>query len=180
VVLGKDGKGTVPHSWRIAILPYLGYQKLYDEYHFDEPWDSEHNKTLLAKMPAEFRSPADESDSTCASYFAVTGPGTAFADPAGAKLSEMTDGTEHVVLLVEAKRKIPWTKPEDIVVASDKPLPKLGEWFAEGWHAGFANGQVKLLSIDNDETTIRRLFTMSDGNAVSLKSLSVLPAPEPE
>ena len=25
VVLGKDGKGTVPHSWRVAILPYLGY-----------------------------------------------------------------------------------------------------------------------------------------------------------
>ena len=52
----------------------------------------------------------------------------------------MTDGTEHVVLLVEAKRKIPWTKPEDIAVDSNKPLPKLGEWFKEGWHAGFANG----------------------------------------
>ncbi|MDB5391879.1 MAG: hypothetical protein JWM11_7525, partial [Planctomycetaceae bacterium] len=38
-ILGRDGKGKVLHSWRVEILPQLGQQKLYDEYHFDEPWD---------------------------------------------------------------------------------------------------------------------------------------------
>lgn len=34
-VLGPDGK--TPHSWRVAILPYLDQKALYDEYRFDEP-----------------------------------------------------------------------------------------------------------------------------------------------
>ena len=44
-------------SWRVAILPMLGYKSLYEEFHLDEPWDSEHNKSLIAKMPKEFQSP---------------------------------------------------------------------------------------------------------------------------
>ncbi len=44
-------------SWRVKILPYFGEQVLYDQFHLDEPWDSEHNKTLIPKMPAVFASP---------------------------------------------------------------------------------------------------------------------------
>ena len=40
-------------SWRVAILPHLGYQSLYDRFHLDEPWDSPHNRSLLAEMPRE-------------------------------------------------------------------------------------------------------------------------------
>ena len=75
IVMGKDGKGKVPHSWRVEILPFLGEQALYDEYHFDEPWDSQHNRLLIARMPAVFRSPLDKPDSTNASYFALVTPG---------------------------------------------------------------------------------------------------------
>jgi hypothetical protein len=89
--------------------------------------------------------------------------GTIFSNPAGIRLTEVPDGTSNTIALVEARRAIPWTKPEDIPYSADKPLPKLGEWFAQGWHAGFADGEVKMLSPDNDETTIRRLFTIGDG-----------------
>jgi hypothetical protein len=44
-------------SWRVAILPYLGQEALYKEFHLDEPWDSEHNKALIARMPFTYRSP---------------------------------------------------------------------------------------------------------------------------
>lgn len=53
--MNRDGK--YPLSWRVAILPYIGEQDLYNQYRQDEPWDSEHNQTLLAKMPAVYRSP---------------------------------------------------------------------------------------------------------------------------
>ena len=36
-------------------------QALYDQYHFDEPWDSEANKKVLAHMPDVFRSPYDRT-----------------------------------------------------------------------------------------------------------------------
>ena len=35
-----------------AYFPYIEQQALYNQFHLDEPWDSEHNKSLIAKMPA--------------------------------------------------------------------------------------------------------------------------------
>jgi uncharacterized protein (TIGR03067 family) len=204
IVMGKDGKGGVPHSWRVEILPYLGEKALYDQYHFDEPWDSKDNRALIARMPPVFRSPRDTPVSTHASYFALVTPGlqpsapgstqggqggdaappnyhdgTVFSNQAGTRLTEIPDGISNVVALVEAKREVPWTKPEDIPYYADKPLPKLGEWFAQGWHAGFADGEVKMLALDNDETTIRRLFTIGDGHPTEPKFVG-LPAGEPD
>ncbi len=44
-------------SWRVAILPFLEQDALYKQFHLDEPWDSAHNKTLIARMPPVYRSP---------------------------------------------------------------------------------------------------------------------------
>ena len=41
-------------SWRVAVLPYLGEQALYDRFLLDEPWDSPHNIQLLPLMPEIF------------------------------------------------------------------------------------------------------------------------------
>ena len=38
----------------MLILPYLGEEKLYKEFHLDEPWDSDHNKMLIPRMPKVF------------------------------------------------------------------------------------------------------------------------------
>jgi hypothetical protein len=46
---GADDKPLL--SWRVMILPYLEQEALYKEFNMDEPWDSEQNKKLLAKMP---------------------------------------------------------------------------------------------------------------------------------
>lgn len=53
--LDADGKPLL--SWRVHILPYIEQKELYDQFHLDEPWDSEHNKTLISKMPAIYESP---------------------------------------------------------------------------------------------------------------------------
>jgi hypothetical protein len=41
-------------SWRVALLPFLGEQSLYSEFHHDEPWDSPHNQSLVSRMPKVF------------------------------------------------------------------------------------------------------------------------------
>ena len=83
VVLGKDGKGTVPHSWRVELLPFLDEQELYDQYRFDEPWNSKHNATLLPRMPSVFRSPREKTDSMSTAYFGVVAGGRAAAPRGG-------------------------------------------------------------------------------------------------
>lgn len=72
----KDGKPCQPYSWRVAILPALGDEgkALYEQYRFNEPWDSAKNSSLIGKMPDVYQSPFAEEGSTNASYFALTCP----------------------------------------------------------------------------------------------------------
>ncbi len=157
----KNGEGRHPHSWRVAILPYLEQQKLYDQYRFDEPWDSEHNKTLLDKMPDIFRHPNPGSATTHASYYVLTGENTIFDN--NLLFSDIRDGTSKTILVVESKRSVPWTKPDDIPYDAEKPLPKLGGFFDEGFNATFADGSVRFISKHIEEKVLRAFFTADGG-----------------
>ena len=47
-IYSDDGKPLL--SWRVHILPFIEQQHLYEQFRFDEPWDSEHNRKLIAQM----------------------------------------------------------------------------------------------------------------------------------
>lgn len=163
VVMGGPFK-DVPRSWRVELLPFLEEVVLYNEYRQDEPWDSEHNRQLIARMPDVYRSSAAPDDSTMSSYFVFTGPETIFADNDGTKLLEITDGTSQTLLAVEASREIPWTKPEDIPYASDGPLPELtGLSIPDGFIGSRADGSVGVFSQTIDAATLRSLIEKADG-----------------
>ncbi len=49
-----DGKPLL--SWRVHVLPFIEHMPLYKEFHLDEPWDSEHNRKLIERMPEVYRS----------------------------------------------------------------------------------------------------------------------------
>lgn len=170
-VLGPDGK--TPHSWRVAILPFIEQQALYDQYKFDEPWDSEHNKKLIAIMPEIYRSPLDNGPAGNTSYFVLTGEHTIFpSQPTkpgkGIGFAKITDGTSNTILVVEAKRDIPWTKPEDIPFDKDQPLPKMGGLTRAATPTAFADGSVRLISNDVDENVLKALITHAGGEVVQI------------
>jgi hypothetical protein len=81
VVYDKDGKPL--YSWRVLLLPYLGEDGLYRQFHLDEPWDSPHNKQLLGLMPKVFADPATPPGGIEVTRYQVfDGPGAAFdSDP---------------------------------------------------------------------------------------------------
>ncbi len=102
-----------PCSWRVAILPYIKEQQLFEQYNFKEPWDSEHNLKVLDKMPGIYRRPGDPADSTMTGYVGFVGDSTILGDSKPTKMRDTIDGTSNTVMLVEAETQIPWTKPED-------------------------------------------------------------------
>ena len=55
-ITNKQGKPLL--SWRVAILPLLDQQGLYEKFKLDEPWDSPHNRALLTSIL--FRLPSSE------------------------------------------------------------------------------------------------------------------------
>jgi len=159
----QERTSKYPHSWRVAILPYMEQQALYNQYRFDEPWDSEANKKITETVVPAYRSPHDEPSSTNTSYFVFTGPETIFDGEEGTQLREIRDGTSRTLLLVEAKRPVPWTKPEDIPYAADQPVPKLGGWVPREFVAAMVDGSVRRVSSDIEEETLRAYITKAGG-----------------
>jgi Protein of unknown function (DUF1559) len=174
VIYGKDGKGKVPHSWRVELLPYLDQAALYEAYQFDESWDSEANKKVLAQIPPLFRHPVDDAKSTNAGYFVLVpeelqgavaerAVPTAFGKREGLKFAEILDGTSNTLAVVEAKRDIPWTRPDDIVFDPDKAPPMLGGFFKEGFNAGLCDGSVRFLDTKIEAAVLKALITPQGG-----------------
>ncbi len=165
----KNGKPML--SWRVMILPYLEQQNLYNQFHLDEPWDSAHNKKLLAVMPRTYASPDDEKtlkDHT--TYFqGFVGKGTVFEGKKGISLVDITDGTSNTIMIVEASKAVPWTKPDDIAYDAAKPLPKLGRGDANTFQAAFCDGSVHALKKTIKPMVLRNLITRDDGNVIDAK-----------
>lgn len=114
-----DRNGKPLLSWRVHLLPYLDQQKLYDAFHLDEPWDSEHNRKLLARMPKLFCAPGTSAESGRTRYLLVTGPGTGYAQRLPTVTGDRSIGTQDaspriVATIVPEHQAVPWTQPTDL------------------------------------------------------------------
>jgi len=167
------GDGTPLLSWRVALLPHMGYGSLYQRFRLDEPWDSPHNRALLAEMPREFGCPAGPGRRQGrTAYKVIIGPendgfsiNTAFAPSRGADIRHFTDGTSNTILVLETDSFVPWTKPDDLHWAKGSPLPGLSSPHPDGAHALFADGSPKFLKPTIRPEILLALLTMN-GNEV--------------
>jgi hypothetical protein len=164
-VAGPDGKTL--HSWRVELLPYLGEQQLFDDYKLDEPWDSEHNKQLIEKMPDVYSGRQSPKQGE-AEYYVVTGKGTLFDGSAPATRESIADAPGETILVLQGRRRIPWTKPVDIENSAGDPAdPARGQ--TNGFYAAFADGTVKFVDRTTDSASIRAMFTKAGGDEVKLR-----------
>ncbi|HJT33953.1 MAG TPA: DUF1559 domain-containing protein [Pirellulales bacterium] len=112
-----DAEGRQMHSWRVLILPYMGYQDLYRRYDFGEPWDGPNNQLLRKEVPLEFQCPSDALLPRTAGtgYVAITGPQTIWPDDGTVSFGEISDGTYQTLAVVEvAHSGINWMEPRDL------------------------------------------------------------------
>ena len=182
----KDGKPLL--SWRVHILPFVEAQALYQQFHLDEPWDSDHNKKLIAQMPAVYRNP-NFVDAERTVYLAATGPQAIFpegkvddgdqavafrknnVDVAFARkisFQNITDGTSNTIMVVEADpaEAVVWTRPDDLPFDPQQPMAGLGGLQKTGFNTLFCDGSVHFIASTIDPEVLRCLFNPRDGKPI--------------
>jgi len=154
----KDAAGTPLLSWRVAILPFLGEEELYRQFHLNEAWDSPHNLKLLERMPAVYHTrlqPGETAPPHTTFYQVFVGPRTAFEPGAPLQIPrDFPDGLDRTILLVEAGNPVPWSKPEDLVYDPKGPLPALSAFRRDKgrfpWTGGEGTGSVGIAFCDGE------------------------------
>jgi hypothetical protein len=163
-------EGELGLSWRVQILPFIEQQALYKEFHLDEPWDSDHNKKLIDKMPDLFRSPHGDPEPGKTRYLAVAGEDSVLQkNDRGTRIAEIRDGTSNTVWIVESddEHAVIWTKPDDFSYDAKDPAKGLGGLETPGVIlAGFVDGSVRTISKDVDVSLLKALFTKSGGEEI--------------
>jgi hypothetical protein len=184
----KEHPTGVGLSWRVQLLPYLGQEGLFKEFKLDEPWDSEHNKALVPKMPEVFASPGKEARAGLTYLRAFSGPSAFLATspqgppavagrPIHGRRLLFPDGYSNTLLAAEADTPVIWTRPDELpfdgtATNHDAPLPKLGGVFPDGFHGLLGDGRPlffpKTLTTDS---MVRKAITVDGAERDELEPI---------
>ena len=147
VVVDQQGKPL--YSWRVLILPFLGYDELYRRFDLKQPWDSVANSNLYRAMPSEYASQnsPDAISGNETNYVLITGNGTLFP-PSGPLSRKNID--KPTILLVETNNNIQWSAPGDIDIGrsfkvGNKPMVDVG---------GLHKGSFTAMTVDEESLRI--------------------------
>ena len=150
-------------SWRVALLPMLGYQELYDRFQFDQPWDHPENLKVADEIPAEFQI---GPDTNLSAVHLFSGPGGLHADgatPPG--LDQVKDRKiwQAVVIEGSAKTAMPWTQP----AALDGPADSLAQFGNEGDKGVLMiDGRFGVRAVRRDLDKIRAVLSVEGGESM--------------
>jgi hypothetical protein len=158
------GTGNQPLlSWRVHLLPYLGEQSLYQQFHLNEAWNSPHNTTLLSRMPNVYRMPDQPSNATVTHYQVFVGPQAPFDGTRQLGMANITDGASRTIAIVEALAPVEWTRPADVAFPPDavafNGLGVLGRFGSPTFGAVLFDGTVTSYPTNMNPAQLKALIT---------------------
>lgn len=163
----EDGEPLL--SWRVHLLAYIDVE-LYEEFHLNEPWDSEHNRRLIPRMPSYFLTKSSTLD-TEDGRSTVQAPGidgAIYAGTEGMQFKEIIDGTSNTFMLVEVpdEQAVIWTKPLRFNPKLDDPKAIVGGHFDDEFLAALCDGSVQAYTAEIKSDILRAMMTASGGEIV--------------
>lgn len=187
----SDTNGNRLYSWRVIFSPYFGEFDFYRAYDLEEAWDQPDNLKLANEVDSfGFTCPSGPNSNhrrsnefvlgnpRFADYVAVVGPGTVFPGRESVSKSQISDGLENTILLVEiAKSKIHWSEPKDLqfdemsFTINHPTKPSISSPHAAGPGVVFADGRFRRISKTMPPDILKALLTINGGEDISRKDL---------
>lgn len=168
----STGPGSEPLlSWRVHLLPYLGEQSLFNQFHLNEPWDSDHNEKLVSQIPSVYVAPGSKSGDGKTNYVTFRHESSAFPPGRSLSLAAMTDGTANTLMVVEVNdsHAVTWTKPDDLDFEDGSDvLAALIGLRQGGFLSAFVDGSVHFIPDHIDRENLTRLIKRNDGQDVEI------------
>ncbi len=156
-------------SWRVAVLPYIEQDNLYRQFKFDEPWDSEHNKKLIDKMPKVY-APVNKPGKPGYTHMQMAVGPNALQPPFVVFPGSFPDGTSNTIAVAEAAEPVVWTKPDDVMLpgaALPKDLKKkFGGVQPGGFNVAMWDGSARFIPDTVSERTLGLLLNPRDGQVI--------------
>lgn len=164
----RDAEGKPLLSWRVHILPFVEEQALYEQFHMDEPWDSDHNLKLLERMPKIYEHPNVRLAPGMTIYQAPIGEELIFKPTEATRFRDITDGMSNTIMVFEsnAESAVEWTRPRDVEIDLDNPLDVMGDQ-GPAFNALLGDGSVRQIQTTIDVETLRALLTSAGGERVN-------------
>lgn len=164
-IVSEDGKPLL--SWRVAILPFIEQLPLYQQFHLDEPWDSEHNIKLIDKMPPIYVHPELQTKPNTTVHQRPIGKEksphgeTIMSSDKACRFRDILDGTSMTILTLEAlpSEAVAWTKPMDLNVDMNKPTAGIVGDTRVGFNVLMADGSVRFMANNVDPDLLKALLT---------------------
>ena len=151
-------------SWRVALLPYLDQVGLYNEFHLDEPWDSEHNIKLIERMPKEYNTGAGTRKTSA--HIVLSDKGVFSGETSKRIPSGVPDGVDRTLLVIIGGLEIAqeWTKPGAIEFDPNQGMSQFGKPpIPKGYPIATVNGRQRLVPANTSAADLASLVFVSDG-----------------
>jgi hypothetical protein len=146
-VFSPKGK---PFSWRVALLPYIEEEGIYNKLHLDEAWDSPHNLEVAKSMTPRCYKPVDRTSNPGETYVKTfTGVDTIFGQENVTSFKKMAKGSSNTILFVEAEKPVIWTKPEEIAYTPNLDFIAELFWLADQTTVTMADGGIRRIKKSN-------------------------------
>lgn len=176
-----DSAGKPLYSWRVLILPQLGYLQLYKQFQLDQTWDSPTNNNITMQMPPVFACPNNPLAVSLheSNFVLLVGDGTLFPSAGPIDVDKMSDPDDETLLVVETLNGgKKWTEPNDLDVSKgvqlgSRPMVDIGGNYPDCAVAATVDG--KAIAIDPKVTgsMLDALITPNGREAVNMKSIQL-------
>ncbi|MEZ6137531.1 MAG: hypothetical protein R3C53_21800 [Pirellulaceae bacterium] len=154
----SDAEGQPMLSWRVLLLPELGYPELFELFCLDEPWDSEHNTQLISFMPSVFALDPNLRSGFTSLQTILDGNSPLTSTLAYDESLLEDQGTWPIFVESHADLSVTWSKPSEMKLADLAQPEQALRARSGGYTVVTLDGNATRLSVETSTSDWNQLF----------------------